>query len=147
MEQIDRYDSLIEFYSEGSSFDPSQIKAQLYQESLMNPKAISRAKAMGLAQAMPATWKEWMNDKDPFNPEESIVFCYQYMEWVSNFLKQNPIPTTADPKEHWRRCLAAYNWGVGNIRKHAELWERNLPAETETYIQRIEMYLKGFLEE
>lgn len=147
MEQTDRYDSLIQYYSQACDFDWVQLKAQLYQESLMNPKAISHAGAMGLAQAMPATWDEWrIAGADPFNPEDSIAFCARYMQWISGFLKQNALPSTADPKEHWRRCLAAYNWGVGNIRKHAETWEANLPNETETYLQKIKGYLELFME-
>src|SRR5690554_3754238 len=33
-------------------------KAQLYQESLLNPAAVSPAGALGLAQFMPATWND-----------------------------------------------------------------------------------------
>lgn len=148
IEAVDRYDSLIEYYSQGTRFDALQIKAQIYQESLMNPRAKSSANAKGLAQAMGPTWREFCNGQDPFNPEASIEFCCRYMEWISDYLSEKfPIPSTSDPEEHWRRCCAAYNWGIGNISKHSDRWEDELPEETRTYLERIAGYFSDFMEE
>ena len=82
------------------------IAALAYSESSFNPKAKSRAGAMGLMQFLPMTWQEWAPDgADPFDPEISIVTAGQYMGWL------------IDQTESTREALVAYMWGIGNVKK------------------------------
>lgn len=91
------------------------LKAQYWQESRFKPDAVSPVGAMGVAQIMPATWKQWaprarMEDRDPFDAEASIFVgaCYMgylYGQWSS-------------PRPHMDRvclALASYNAGLGHL--------------------------------
>lgn len=87
------------------------FRAQLYAESGMDPKARSPSGALGLAQFMPETWKEWSRPHEsPTDPGAAIDAGARYMRWLIN-------------EWHWRRpaldrwCLAmaSYNAGLGYI--------------------------------
>lgn len=112
MQPQDRYDSLIQYYAENHGLDPRLIKRQIEAESSFNPRAVSPAGAMGLMQFMPATWEEWGEGGDPFNPEESIKAGCRYMRYL-----YDRFPEIPDPDERYRFALAAYNAGIGNINK------------------------------
>ncbi|MCK9504683.1 MAG: transglycosylase SLT domain-containing protein [Porticoccaceae bacterium] len=101
------------------------LKAQLMQESQLNPKAVSPVGAQGIAQFMPATWSEMKKtlardlgiiDADPFNVEHAIPACAIYM-------RQRYETWTAPRPELDRYCLAlaSYNAGTGNILKAQKL--------------------------
>jgi soluble lytic murein transglycosylase-like protein len=149
----DRYDSLIAWYAEhgrkgeGPFFvrdNPVPVgllKRQLLQESAANPDAVSRVGAQGLAQAMEATWQEWVRNEfggDPpprrhisaFDPEDAIHFQCDYMAWLLGVFGQDQ-----------RKALAAYNAGIGRVQKlmkaHGGEWEQHLPDETIDYLRRI----------
>jgi len=57
----------------------SVLAAQLEAESSWNPAARSRVGAQGIAQFMPATWRQWGRDadgdgrRDPWNPADAIA--------------------------------------------------------------------------
>lgn len=92
------------------------LKAQCYQESLLNPLAVSPAGARGLCQFMPLTWTEVSNALPEvewgavFVPEASIIAAAYYMRRMRNFW-------TAPRPEADRHLLAmaSYNAGAGNI--------------------------------
>lgn len=136
MNKNDRYDSLIRFYAEKWGLDWKDCKAQLLQESRLDPKAVSKVGAEGLAQAMPGTWADYRKaiseQADPFNPESSIDFLGWYM---ASLLKQFV---------ELEYALAAYNWGRGNLHRVLTLygakWRDHLPQETEDYLERIAKY-------
>lgn len=112
----DRYDSLIRFVCEMHDWPWwLRIKAQLLAESSMHRKAVSPAGARGLAQFMPASWEEWGNGEDPFNPEAAIDACVRYMRWL-----WDRFPGYAD-EDRYALALAAYNAGIGNIQKMLSL--------------------------
>lgn len=139
MQKEDRYDSLFVHYTEGKDVDWKLLKAQVRQESAFNPKAVSSVGAMGLAQFMPATWREW-GEGIPTNPEESIKAQAKYMAWLLQ-------------KFNWEMewALAAYNWGIGNVQKlkarrrgsFVELMSE-MPEETVDYVDRILTYHKQY---
>ena len=111
MRTEDKYDSLFQYYGWHSGVDWLMLKAQARAESDFDPRAISPAGARGLTQFMPATW-EWAIEMkwipasaDIFNPEHSIQAQAANMDWL---LKQF--------KGDSSRALAAYNWGIGNLR-------------------------------
>ena len=92
------------------------LKAQLWQESRLNPAAVSPAGAQGIAQFMPGTWEEWGPKAGypeyitPFEAEPAIFTAALYMSYqVESW--------------HWPRpdidrtclALASYNAGLGNL--------------------------------
>lgn len=118
MQPEDRYDSLIEFYSDKYGLPWRWIKNQMLAESGANPKAVSPVGAMGLFQFMPATWSEWGNG-DPFEPEASTDAACQYMRHLYDRFSEIP-----DETERWVFAAAAYNAGRANINKMLEFARR-----------------------
>jgi len=153
--QIGEYDRLIQLaalkYLPG--YDWRLYKAQLWQESKLNPYATSPAGARGIAQFMPTTWREWspkagFAGADVVDPEASIFTGACYMAWL--------IGQWSSPRPDMDRYLlaaASYNAGLGNIlkaqvRSGNALWfapiircldtvTGNASLETTTYCKRI----------
>jgi soluble lytic murein transglycosylase-like protein len=146
MDARDRYDSLLQFYAAQRRLDWRLLKAQVAAESDFNPDARSRVGALGLAQFMPATWAEWADGTpgvqplspselmllDPRDPEDCIRAQATYLAWL---LARFPADTL-------HAALAAYNWGIGNVRAamrdHGSAWLDHAPLETRQYVERIE---------
>lgn len=125
----ERYDSLIRYWAEAAGLDFTLIKRQLVAESALNPEARSPVGASGLAQFMPATWREVLAknnwpDVPPTHPEYAIRGMCAYMKTLLARFNNN-----------YRLALAAYNWGQGNVAKRpdADSW----PKETRDYVARI----------
>lgn len=95
----------------------------LYQESRYRPDIISgetmsSAGAVGIAQIVP----RWHPGVDPLNPYESIHYAARYLRQLH------------DQFGDWRKALAGYNWGPGNVsRKGLD----RAPTETRNYIKEI----------
>jgi membrane-bound lytic murein transglycosylase D len=150
MKENDRYDSLIRYYAEQNNLDWLQIKAQIRAESAFVPGARSRVGAKGLGQFMPPTWNEWslnLRDQgfdcwDVYNPEHNIIAMCAYMRWLLKQFNQD-----------LRHALAAYNWGIGNMKKLLASktdgipWVSGLPDETKKYLIRINGYYTEYLKE
>jgi membrane-bound lytic murein transglycosylase MltF len=76
-----------------------------YSESSYNPKAKSRAGAIGLMQFMPDTWQQWASPgANPYDPEESIRAADNYLHFLKEQLKGNV-----------HEALIAYMWGIGRV--------------------------------
>lgn len=105
---------------------PDNLLARLlYQESRYRPDIItgktkSPAGALGIAQFMPATAREFgINPLDPF---QSIDAAGRYLAQLFKRFG------------NWDEALAAYNWGQGNVaRKGLD----SAPAETRNYFSQI----------
>ena len=109
------------------------LKAQVRAESAFNARAKSHVGAMGLVQAMPATWKEWMPaDSDPYNPEHALIFQARYMQWLY------------DKLPHLDKATAAYNAGIGRITNYGDSWRELMPTETKQYVRRIRNYYQEY---
>lgn len=145
MKATERFDSLWKFYGEEYSVPWQVLKAQALAESGLDPMAVSPVGARGLSQFMSRTWAEWADGTpgiqelptedlvflNPENPEAAIRAQAAYMAWL---LKHAGGGTD--------RALAAYNWGVGRVRRLAGAdWRDQLPPETRTYLERIHRYL------
>lgn len=89
-----------------------------YQESRYNPAAVSPAGAQGLMQFMPATAEEW--GVHSFDAKSSIFGAAKYLRWLK------------DQVGTWELALAAYNFGIGNVKRGRE-W----PLETVNYVRDI----------
>ena len=117
-----------------------QIMPKIVQvESAGNAKAVSKKGAMGLAQIMPGTWKEWApkvikNEKpDPYNKDHNLKVATAYMNWLMPQFDNNI-----------GLALAAYNYGPGNVKRLLEGKAKGLgeifdqlPEETQNYVQKI----------
>jgi len=96
-------------------------KAQLYQESRLDPQAVSPVGARGLAQFMPATWEETsqqlgFNDATPHQAEYAILAGAYYMAK----LRASWSAPRPEMDKH-SLALASYNAGFGNILKAQRL--------------------------
>jgi len=97
------------------------LKAQLYQESLLDPDAVSPVGAAGLGQFMPATWEEvtramgWegVSRSDAGYAIEAAAFYMRRLQrgWSS------PRPAM----DRHRLAQASYNAGFGNLLKAQKL--------------------------
>lgn len=98
------------------------------RESAFDPKARSKAGALGLAQLMPVHKKK----VNPLDPEAALRYGANYL--ASHFKKFND----------WDKALASYNWGRQNvIDSSAELgdaWLTKAPEETRNYVRDLGPY-------
>jgi membrane-bound lytic murein transglycosylase D len=115
---------------------PDELKYLSIIESGLNPRAVSRARAVGLWQFMPATGRyyglnyDWYID-EKMDPEKATDAACRYLRDLYGMFKD------------WEMALAAYNTGPGNVKrairksgyKHT-FWEiyPNLPRETRSYV-------------
>lgn len=102
-------DAVAEYLPEG--FDWRIIKAQAWQESRFDAKAVSVAGAKGIMQIMPGTW-DMLGGTDIYDPHENIRLGVKYLadrysEWSW------PRPEI----DRIALALASYNAGMGHILK------------------------------
>lgn len=74
----------------------------LRNESNFDASIVSHKGAKGIAQIVP----KWHPDVDPYDPYESISYAGKYLK---------KLKTTFGS---WSYAVLAYNWGIGNMRKH-----------------------------
>lgn len=143
MHAENRYDSLFRYYGAEYDIPWSLLKAQAMAESAMNPEAVSPAGAKGLTQFMLPTWKEWGEHGDPFNPEHAIKAQARYMRWLLDSFKEEEAQV--------EKALAAYNWGIGNLKGAMTRWDgwrlASLPRETYLYIIKIKRLWAAYEDE
>jgi len=130
---------------------PDELKYLAIVESGLNPRAVSRAGAVGLWQFMPATGRMYGLGYDFFvdermNPEKATDAACKYLKWLYNATGS------------WELALAAYNAGPGNVRKAVRrsgykntFWEvyPYLPRETRSYLPQFVAitYVMNYLDE
>ena len=83
--------------------------------------------ALGIAQFMPATAKD--EGINPLDPVASINGAGRYLAKLYQ--------STGS----WQKAVAAYNWGVGNVKKkvtaYGSNWLAYAPTETKNYVATI----------
>ncbi len=115
---------------------PDELKYLSIIESGLNPRAVSKARAVGLWQFMPGTGRyfdlktDWYVD-DRMDPEKSTDAACRYLAQLYRMFG------------NWELALAAYNSGPGTVRKAVRksgykksFWEvyPHLPRETRAYV-------------
>jgi len=125
----DLYDDAISEASKKHGVSFSLLKALIKTESDFDPRAISRAGAMGLMQIMPENIRR-LNIKDPFDPKENIMGGARYLkELIQRF------------EGELQLALAAYNAGP----KAVEQYNRIPPyQETENFVKAVMRYYSIF---
>ena len=107
---------------------PLWIHAVIWNESAGRPDAVSPKGAMGLMQLMPATWRALTDayrlGADPFDRRANILAGAAYLRQLFDQFGVEGF-------------LAAYNAGPGRY-ADARAGRRKLPAETVTYVARVE---------
>ncbi|MCF0254213.1 MAG: LysM peptidoglycan-binding domain-containing protein [Duodenibacillus sp.] len=120
---------------------PAELALLPYVESAFQPEALSRVKASGLWQFMPATGKTFQLQQNRWKDErrdvlESTRAALDYFERLYKMFGD------------WHLCLAAYNWGEGNVMRAIKANEARglpgdyghlrMPAETANYVPKLE---------
>lgn len=91
-----------------------------YREDIITGKTKSPAGALGIAQFMPATAKQF--GINPLDPWASIDAAGRYLKQLYSQFGR------------WDKALASYNWGQGNVsRKGLD----KAPTETKNYFSQI----------
>lgn len=113
-----------------SGLPPAVLAAQLDVESRWNPRAVSSAGAMGLAQFIPPTWKRYGRG-DPFDPEDAIRAQGSYLKDLRRMMRRLEPASAAEEID---LVLAAYNAGPTTVLRHG-----GIPpiAETRLYVAQI----------
>ena len=116
---------------------PEQLKYLSIVESALNPKALSRAGALGLWQFMPQTGRMFGLNSNYFvdermDPEKATIAACKYLKYLYETFGNN-----------WELALAAYNCGPGFVARairrsggHQDFWSiyNYLPQETRNYV-------------
>jgi len=97
------------------------LKAQYYQESRLNPAAVSPVGAAGVAQFMPGTWQDVSRELGydglhPHMAEPAILAGAYYMAKLRIFWSA-PRPEA----DRYSLALASYNAGAGHLVKAQRL--------------------------
>lgn len=100
------------------STDPLRLKAQCWQESRLDPSAVSPAGARGLCQFMPNTWRETPQQSKQIHDATASIHA---AAWYMARLRKQWNANTRSEREHYSLALASYNAGTGNIIKAQRL--------------------------
>ena len=105
------------------------LKAQLFQESRLDPDARSGVGASGIGQFMPATWADVTRELgygnvSPAQAKYAIPAAAYYMAQLRGDWQRNDL-------DRHRFALGSYNAGGGNIRRavracNATTWEQTI---------------------
>jgi soluble lytic murein transglycosylase len=124
-----RYDAMISEAARQNGLSPELLKALIKVESDFNPRAVSRAGALGLMQIMPENLAA-LRVQDPFDPWENIMGGTRYL---------NQMLQRFEGRLHL--ALAAYNAGPTIV----ERYNRIPPIrETEEYVEKVLKYYHAF---
>ncbi|HET7059641.1 MAG TPA: transglycosylase SLT domain-containing protein [Nitrospiraceae bacterium] len=121
---------VIRRFSRQHQLHPALIRAIIKAESDFDPRAVSRAGAVGLMQLMPQTAMK-LDVRDLYDPEDNIGGGTKYLRQLLDRFRGN-LPL----------ALAAYNAGERVVDRY-----RTLPPidETRQYVRKVLRYYRLFL--
>jgi len=121
---------VIKRHSSQQQLHPALIRAVIKAESNFDPRAVSRAGAIGLMQLMPQTAVR-LDVRDMFDPDENVGGGTKYLRQLLDRFHGN-LPL----------ALAAYNAGENIVDRY-----QSLPPidETRQYVRKVLRYYRTFL--
>lgn len=115
-------------YARAWGLDPYLVAAVVWTESGYCPQAVGKAGEVGLGQFMPGTWErvtkapiEWRSHPD-------------WALWAT----AKHLRELWDATHDWRLALAAYNAGLGAVKRG------QIPASTRRYVERVLATYRAF---
>ncbi len=120
---------------------PAELALLPFIESAFNPQALSRARASGMWQFMPATGKDFELHQNLFRDDRRDVLAstraaLDYLQRLHTMFGD------------WHLALAAYNWGQGNVQRAiqrnraagrpTDYMSLAMPAETRNYVPKLQ---------
>ncbi len=125
---FNRYSKEIKKACKKYNLDPKLIRALIQVESNFNPKAKSKAGAVGLMQLMPTTAKQ-LGVKDRLDPADNIEGGVRYLRYLIERFDGNIT-----------HAIASYNCGPLNVEKYGKVPPFK---ETQRYVKKIYSIYKG----
>lgn len=120
---------------------PTDLALLPFIESAFNPQALSRVRAAGMWQFMPATGKDFELRQNLFRDDRRDVLASTRaaLDYLERLHRQFG---------DWHLALAAYNWGQGNVqrairnnqaaRKGTGYTQLRMPDETRNYVPKLQ---------
>lgn len=120
---------------------PMELALLPFVESAFQPEALSKAKAAGLWQFMPATGNDYSLNQNLWRDDRQDVLqstraALDYFEYLHGMFGD------------WQLALAAYNWGEGSVSRAiarakragraADFAHLRMPRETADYVPKLE---------
>jgi soluble lytic murein transglycosylase-like protein len=124
-----KYDSMIRIAAEANGIEYGTLWRLLWKESRFREDIITGAKrspvgALGIAQFMPATAREWLgSEAAALDPRIAIPGAARYLAWLVRQFGGDV-----------DKAVAAYNWGIGNVKRKGLA---AAPLETRQYVAAI----------
>lgn len=125
----DAYSGQIAAIAREAGVEEAIVRAVIHAESAFNPRAVSRAGALGLMQLMPDTARRF-GVSDPFDAEQNIRGGVQYLAWL---LKRYGGNLTL--------AAAGYNAGEGAVDRYGGVPPYD---ETQRYVQRVGVLVERY---
>ena len=126
LQRVDRFQHLVDGYSEIYELDPDLVRAVIYVESGGNARAVSPKGASGLMQLMPHSFAD-LDAEARFDPEQNISSGTQYLRAMIDRFKSVEL------------ALWAYNAGPTAVERDI------MPLETQKYVPRV-LRIRRFME-
>ncbi|HET9645770.1 MAG TPA: transglycosylase SLT domain-containing protein, partial [Burkholderiaceae bacterium] len=120
---------------------PTELALLPFIESAFNPHALSVANASGMWQFIPSTGRDFSLKQNIFRDDRRDVLA-------STRAALDYLGRLHDEFKDWHLTLAAYNWGVGNVRRAIARNEKEglptdylslrMPEETRYYVPKLQ---------
>ncbi len=120
---------------------PAELALLPFIESAFNPQAMSRVRASGMWQFMPATGRDFELRQNLFRDDRRAVMA-------STGAALDYLQRLHERFGDWHLALAAYNWGQGNVSRAIKRNERQrkptgylhlqMPTETRDYVPKLQ---------
>ncbi len=123
-----RYSAMVTAAAQNLNLRPELLHAVVLAESAYDPRAKSRAGAVGLMQLMPGTAARYgVSEQGRWDPEQNLKAGARYLRDLLKTFKFD-----------LRLALAAYNAGENAVKKYGN----NIPPylETQNYVRKVISY-------